>query len=113
MPVRIQNITRDPIQRHTITTEGRDVILRLWFHPLGQFWTMDVTYGDKQVNGVRLFCGGLHITSANMPVDFEVVDVQRAGLDPFRRDDFEAGRCALVMLLPDDMEAVRGQPVPL
>lgn len=111
--IKVENITNEPIQRHTILTEAQDVILRLYFISTVQAWFIDVEYGDIRANGVRLSVGVSHIQSSNMPLDFRVTDNQNIGLDPLTIDDFENGRCTLYMLEAADMEAFRGQPVPL
>lgn len=111
--IKVLNITNEPIQRHTIATESRDVILRMYFISTIQTWFIDVEYGDIIANGVRLAVGVPHIQSSNAPIDFRVTDNQNIGLDPTTIDDFESGRCSLYMLEPADMEAFRGQPVPL
>ncbi|WP_286931338.1 hypothetical protein [Marinobacter sp.] len=52
--------------------------------------------------------------SRNLPFDFIVTDESGNGLDPFRLDDFEQGRCRLYLLEPEDMLRVRNNAeVPL
>ena len=113
MTIKIQNITNETIQRHTISTDAKDVILRLYFLPTVESWFMDVSYGSKTVKGVRLIVGAYHIASANFPCDFIVEDALKFGVDPFHADDFSSDRCRLYMLEAADMVALRGQPVPL
>lgn len=111
--IKIINITNDPIQRHTIATDARDVILRLYFIATVQSWFIDVQYGDLAVYGVRLVIGARHLPSAGMPLDFIVGDNLNLGIDPFSIDDFQNERVSLYMLEASDMEEIRGQPVPL
>ena len=111
--IEVINITSDTLQRHTIATDGKDVIIRLRFVATVQSWFMDVSYGDKTVNGIRLSVGVFMITSARMPVDFYVRDNLDQGLDPFSVDDFSTDRCTLFMAEREDMEFFRGVPVPL
>lgn len=113
MAVRIQNITNEADQRHTIITENQDVILRLYFLPTVQSWFMDVSYGDKSVKGVRLSLAVSHIRASNLPLDFIVEDTLNQGIDPFKLDDFFTGRCNLYMMSADDMTDIRGQSVPV
>ena len=111
---RIQNITNEPIQRHTVIFEESEIILKLRFFPRNQFWTMDVEYGDYQVFGVKLSVGVLHITSGNMPFDFTVTDMSGNGIDPFQRNDFSSGRNRLYMFDRDEMLQIRrGEAVPV
>ena len=48
---RIQNITDEPIQRHTILFEKSEIIFTLRFYPRTQIWMFDAEFGDKQVYG--------------------------------------------------------------
>lgn len=105
---RIQNISNEPIQRHSIIIDEFEVVLRLRFYPKTQHWTFDVEYEGAAVYGIKLSLGVLHMVSANFPFDFAVVDNSGTGLDPFQRDDFVNGRCTLYMLEADEMEEVRG-----
>ncbi len=105
---RIQNISSEPIQRHSIIIDEYEAILRLRFFPKTQHWTFDIEYEGNDVFGVKLSIGVLHMVSANFPFDFVVTDNSGVGLDPFQRDDFVNGRCTLYMLEADEMVAVRG-----
>jgi hypothetical protein len=93
--IQIENITADPHQEHTIEIIGGTVTLVLKYHNQIECWTMDITKGDKSVYGVRLATGTKHIESCNMGIEFYVVG--DGDIDPFQLDDFETGRCALVM----------------
>lgn len=111
--IKLDNITDETHQRHTIVFEESEIVLVLRFHPTVEMWTFDATYKDTQVQGRKLSVGVLHMVSRNLPFDFLVVANAGTGLDPSRRDDFLTGRCSLFMLEADDMEVVRGAPVPL
>jgi hypothetical protein len=108
--IRIQNITNEPIQRHTIVFEESEITLTLRFLAGVQSWFFDVEFNGKSVYGVRLACGVLHIESSNFPFDFFIPPAQ---IDAFRATDFSDGRLNLIMLEADDMEAIRGAPVPI
>ena len=88
-------------------------MLVLRFYPTVGMWTFDATYKDTQILGRKLSVGVLHMLSRNMPFDFLVSANAGTGLDPFRLDDFSTERCSLFMLEADDMEVLRGAPVPL
>ena len=111
--IRLDNITADAHQRHTILFEESEIVLVLRFHPTVSMWTFDAVYKDTQVLGRKLSVGVLHMVSRNVPFDFIVSANAGTDLDPFRLDDFSTGRCSLHMLEADDMEVVRGAPVPL
>lgn len=109
---RIQNITNEPIQRHTIVFDESEIILTLRFYPRTQVWCMDAEYLDWQVFGLKLSVGVLHMISQNQPFDFIVTDNSGEGFDPFQRTDFQSGRCNLYLLEPADMVRIRGDEVP-
>jgi hypothetical protein len=113
MARRLQDITNEPIQTHRLQAEGISATITLRYVPQVQTWFADVECAGKSRYGVRLALGTLHIESANMPIDLVVRDTSDIGIDPTRRDDFSTGRCELLVLMPDDMEEVRGGPVPL
>lgn len=113
MPVRIQNITDEAHQTHTILFEESEIELTVRFLPVVGFWFIDVSYGGRAAYGCKLSVGVLHLLSRNYPFDFTVRDLTSQGLDPVRRDDFITGRCALYMLDAEDMETIRDEPVPL
>lgn len=94
--IKIANITSDSNQRHTIEMDGGNVILVLRFHVQIQQWTADITRNEKSVYGVKLATGVKHIPSMNMGVDLAVVADEN--IDPFKADDFESGRCNLLMV---------------
>lgn len=113
MPVQIENISDEPIQRHIVLFEESEIELTLRFLPVVQIWVFDVIYKDRSASGFKLSNDVLHMRSQNYPFDFTVVDLSGIGLDPYRIDDFSTGRCGLYMLNAADMETVRDGPVPL
>jgi len=110
---RLQNITDEPIQNHILEAAGVTVEVTLRFLPQVAAWFADVTCAGKTRRGVRLAIGTLHVESANMPVDMVVRETSGLDIDPTRRDDFSTRRCELFFLMPDEMEAIRGGPVPV
>lgn len=113
MPIRIDNITDEAHQRHTIIFEESEVIISLRFLPVVESWVLNVQYKTVTANGYKLSLGTLHLRSRNLPFDFVVLDNSGTGLDPYRLDDFSENRCQLYMLNSDDMEAIRNAPVPI
>jgi len=108
---KIENIGNEGLQKQTIPLPNGDAILTIRFLSVVQFWTMDVTYNDKTINGVKLTCGVLHMRSRNFPFDFIVEDTSAAGLDPFQVEDFSTERTILYLVEDDEMEEIRGQAV--
>jgi len=113
MGLLIENITDETDQRHVLDFEESEIVVGLRFHPTVEMWSMSVEYKSRTVSGVKLSVGVLHLESKNLPFDFVVADLAGVGLDPIRRDDFSTSRCAMYLLQPDEMETVRGAPVPL
>ena len=108
---RLQNITAEPIQRHTILFEESEIIFTLRFYPRTQIWMFDAEFGDTVVYGLKLSVGVLHMISQNQPFDFVCVDRSGEGIDPFKRQDFSSRRCEIYMLEAADMEQLRGVEV--
>lgn len=97
MPVlQIEGITADANQRHVIERDDGDITLVLRFHPQIEQWTMDAERANKSIFGVKLTTGVKHIEARNMGIEFVVV--AEADFDPFQLDDFESGRCNLLMV---------------
>lgn len=113
MAVRINNITSEAFQRHTIVLDDQEVELTLRFLPTVEGWFFDVTFGGRTVKGFKLALNTLHMVSQNFPFDFVSEDLSGRGIDPFRIGDFIENRCALYMLQTDDMTEIRGQDVPI
>jgi hypothetical protein len=108
---RLQNITDEPIQRHTILFEQSEITFVLRFYPRTGVWLFDAEFGNKRVFGLKLSVGVLHMLSQNQPFDFVCLDRSGNGIDPFTRQDFSAGRCEIYLLEAADMQSIRGVEV--
>lgn len=108
---RIENIGNEGLQSQVIPLPNGDAVLTIRFLSPVQIWTMDVTYNEKAIYGVKLSCGVLHMRSKNLPFDFIVEDTSSAGLDPFQIEDFSSGRTILYLVEAEEMEEIRGQAV--
>ena len=108
---KLQNITDEAHQRHTVVFEESEIILSLRYLPTVEMWVAGVEYKGHEVRGFKLTVGVLHIRSANLPFDFYVTDDAAAGLDPIRIDDFSTDRCSIYLFESDDMEDIRGATV--
>ena len=109
---RIENIGNEGLQKQTIPLPNGDAVLTIRYLSSVQFWSMDVTYNDRSIYGVKLSCNVLHMRSKNFPFDFIVEDTSSAGLDPFQLEDFATGRTILYLVEAEEMEEIRGQAVP-
>lgn len=107
----IKNITDEAGQKHYIPVGDYELIIDLKFLPTVEMWTINIEYREDKINGTKLSLGTLHFRSNNLPFDFVVIDNEDTGIDPYSLDDFESGRCSLVMLEADDMEERRGYSV--
>lgn len=109
--LRINNITSEPIQLHTLLIDEFEVELQLRFLPAVEIWVMSVNLSGKEISGIKLSAGVLHMRGYNYPFDFAVQITDGSGLDPFRLDDFEARRCELYYVTKDEMQQIRGLEV--
>lgn len=109
----LQNITDEPIQRHTIIFEESEITFKLRFYPKSEMWCFDASFGDWSVFGLKLSVGVLHMLSQNKPFDFIVTDESGIGIDPFQKTDFSSGRCKIYLLESADLVQRRGDEVPL
>lgn len=114
----INNITSEFIQNHTLEFERGLIELTLIFEQSVQMWKMNVSYTrtddqepQRPANGVKLALSTVHFIYRNWPFDFAVVDTTNNGVDPFRSDDFETGRCELYFITPNEMIEIRGVDV--
>lgn len=112
MPQLINNIGTEAVQRHTLIFRDDEVTLTLRYLSQIQQWCADVEYRGFRVSGLKLALATLHMVSCNQPFDFIIDDNSGSGLDPFRIDDFESGRCSLYLVTPEEMFQVRGVEVP-
>lgn len=115
---KVENITSEYLQTHTLEFSRGVAVVELKYHSVVQIWTMNITYTradedtpQRPINGVKLSLSTTHIKHRNWPFDFTVVDTSETGVDPFRSDDFESGRCELYFITPSEMIQVRGVDV--
>ena len=106
--LKIENISDEPMQRHSIIFNESEIVFTLRFYPRSQIWCFDAEYGDWSAKGIKLSLGVFHIAGQNQLFDFYVTDLSNNGLDPFSKIDFSSGRCVLYLLEQDDIEDIRG-----
>ena len=107
----LQNITSEPMQRHTILFEDSEIVITLIYFPTIQRWTLSAEYKEFNIYGVQLSLGCTHMLASAQPFDFTVVDTSGQGIIPTRRDDFETGRCLLYLVEPNELAEIRGVEV--
>lgn len=100
------NITNEAHQVHTLLTDNGNITLTLRFFPMVEAWIMDVSYGTKNVYGVKLSLSVLHLEKFNFPFDFTVSGT--GGIDPYNINDFSDVRCTLWFINATEMEEYRG-----
>lgn len=111
MAIRVLNISSEAYQRHIILLNDKEITLKLRFLPSNAIWIADIETTDFSLYGLKLSVGVLHMKNSNKPFDLIVRDLSNNGLDPFQKDDFSSGRCALYMLSANDMINIRGDAV--
>jgi hypothetical protein len=109
----IENITSEALQRHTIITDGGEIVLVLRYYGITESWFMDLEYNGEAYNGVRLSLAVQHVDAKSWPFDFIVSDSSGREVGPFQLTDFEDDRCQLYMLDAADLEGIRGYDVEL
>lgn len=107
----ITNLTADPAQRHAITIGDKTATLTLKFLAVASVWCFDIEYDGATKYGFKLSLNVQHLNNYNWPFDFLVVATDISGLDPFKIDDFSAGRIELYMLESADLLESRGYSV--
>jgi len=108
----IENLTNQAHQQYIIPFHDEEIIITLRFLNVVSIWTMDVSYKNKNINGIKLSIG-VFLLNNNLPFDFVVIDKSIQNVDPFQIEDFATNRCKLHMLDDADMENIRGYAVKL
>lgn len=109
--MRLIQLGEEAQQRFTISNNGFEADILFRFLPVAQQWIMNVTYSGKTINGVKMATGVLHMDSQGYPFDFYVRDTTGNGIDPYRLNDFQDGRCEICLIEPEEMEELRGYDV--
>jgi hypothetical protein len=100
-------ITAEQYQIINLIVEGENLEIHLKFNPIG-CWFFDLKYQNKQINGVRLATGVLHLQQNNVPFDFLI---HSQGLDPFTQDAFSSGYCDFYVLEKFEVEQVKNTEI--
>ena len=110
--LRVENITTDPDQSHTIDFLDNPVAMRIRYIATRKFWYMDINYNGLNVLGIKCVVGVALLKNNNFPFDIAINDDSGNGVDPFRLEDM-AQRMSIYIAEPDDMAAIRGFRVEL
>jgi hypothetical protein len=90
-------------QKVSIDLDGDRLDLNVVFNGLGS-WFLNLKINQREINGVKLSTGVLHLESNNLPFDFVVSG--EGGLDPYKSDDF-LQRCRLYLVEKAEVEAIK------
>ena len=95
----------------TIPFEDNDIEIKIKYLSIVQMWSMNITYKDTQINGIKLSCGVPHLRAKNLPFDFVLENNLRNGFDPYQESDMSDGSYTLYLLERVDMNELRGHEV--
>lgn len=99
------DIDSTEFQEFSILFEGELISVVLDFR--FDNWLMNVSYQDKELNGVRLSSGVMLLEGKNFPFEM-VINDKGLGLDPFTADCFERNLFEFLILDRDEVEELRG-----
>lgn len=104
---RVNGITADPHQSHTLLMDDRQIVLTLRFLPVVQSWFMSLAYEDWRIDNIRLALNVSLISQSNQPFDFVVTDTDGLGVDPMTERCFETGRIELYFATAEELQEIR------
>lgn len=102
------DIDSTEFQEFSVPFEGEliNIILNFRFDN----WLMNVSYKDKELNGLRLSSAVLMLEGRNFPFEI-IIDDKGQGLDPFSAEAFEDGIFDFYILERDEVVNIRGYEV--
>ena len=101
-------IKADPNQSFPVPFENDLIYISLKYKFSG--WYMDIKYGDKARNGIRLCSRVLLLKGLNLPFEI-IIDDKGLELDPFSLNCFSDGLFDFNIFEREDMEDIRGYDV--
>ncbi|MCG3684089.1 hypothetical protein N5915_04430 [Arcobacter lacus] len=101
------NIDPNPNQSFNIPYENDIAYIELSFR--NQSWYMNITYGDKTINGIRLSSRVLLLKN-NLPFEL-FIDDKGLNLDPFDLNSFSDNFFDFYLLERDEIADIRGYDV--
>lgn len=102
----ITNITDDPKQKLNVVLPDGVSIAQLSLRYLANLrsWYMDVLYEDISIKNRRICSSPNLLRQWNNVLPFGLACYTTDDSDPFFIDDFENGRCGLLVLTPDELD---------
>ena len=79
------------------------------YAPTQNSWFMDVAYGDKRLNGLRLVVSPNCLRQYSRILPFGVTVTSTNSVDPYFIDDFSEGRISVYVLDSDDLEMLENE----
>ena len=113
----IDTITSDASQIIKVPLENGNVVtIALVYRPTVELWSMDITYGTREIQGLTLCVHPNILRQWRRVMPFGIAIVSTDGIDPVYQDDFSEGRVSLYVLETEDVtyveDAVIGVPTP-
>lgn len=90
----------------TAASNGDLIEITLYFLPASQNWKMDVVYNDFELYGFRVCNLPNLLCQFSNVIPFGMACTVSDGGEPFLINDFSGGRCELIILDSDEVEAV-------
>ncbi|HGJ5880647.1 MAG TPA: hypothetical protein ACHBZ9_16760 [Arsenophonus nasoniae] len=104
---KIENLSSDPIQTHTLLTDIDDIELTLTFYPSISAWNMDITYRNITIHGVAVSLNVPLLHDSRLPFTIVAIARDNPDIEPSLLDDFASGRGNLYLLVgEEEKEAV-------
>lgn len=101
-------IGNEPHQELLVPFESDFIRIELKF--LGNFWNMDLIYGDKEIYGLKLSSKVLMLDGHNLPFDIMIDDLELE-IDPYTLNDFSEDIFEFNIVERDELESIRGYEV--
>lgn len=100
--IKIDGLQTIAFQKWRTSFDDGIIEFRLIYRPAIQMWFIDITYGDFEVNGMRV-CRSLNLLHQYKKIlPFGLFIYIADGVEPFLINDFSSGRVVIYIL--DDTE---------
>ena len=103
---RIEGITAEPNQRHTIIYGEKQIELTLKFNPATESWLADIVDGERESLGNRLQIGWPLLYAERFDFDFLCTTTDGNDTRPLTLEDFGSGRSELYLVTEDEIRAL-------
>lgn len=104
---RIENISIDPLQQHTIVLpDGTSFAMTLYFISMQYGWFItNLTYNDFVLNGLRVCDSPNMLHQFRNQVPFGLACITKGNREPTQLQDFSSLNSSLYLLSEDEVEA--------